>query len=148
MSIHTVARTHSALNARCDLGTTLFDVAERITELDVNALAVVDEAGHVRGIVTDHDIIRVIVKRDDPLHRLAVDDVMTSPVITCERDTGLSEALTLMGRHRIRHLIVVQDGLFDRVLPIKDLLEAIHRDNRLEANVLREMALGRLAEAG
>ena len=133
--------------AYCSRDITILQAAERIAELDVNALAVVEGDGSIAGIVTDHDIIRVIVKSGGQLHDTTVEGCMSVPAITCEESVKLSDTLKLMGKHRIRHLVVVRNDAFVRVLTIKELLERLHRDDGLEANVLREMAFGKLVEA-
>jgi CBS domain-containing protein len=123
----------------------LFDAAKKLAELNVNALAVTDDEGRVEGIITDHDIIRVLVQTDDTLHSFKVSEWMTKEVITCELNSKLTGAMDLMGKHRIRHLVVVDNSLLVGVLGIKDILQKIHENDELEANVLRDIARTSLA---
>jgi signal-transduction protein with cAMP-binding, CBS, and nucleotidyltransferase domain len=140
MSIHSLINSTDVRDAKCHQDILLFDAAKKLAELNVNALAVTDDEGAVTGIITDHDIIRVVVKTDDKLHGYKVSEWMTKKVIACELNSELSDAMDLMGRHRIRHLIVVDNGILVGVLGIKDILQKVHENDELEANVLRDIA--------
>ncbi len=145
MSVHALVNNSDVRNAKCDQGMSLFDAAKKLAELNVNALAVTNDQGELRGIITDHDIIRVVVRENGRLHDLKVSDWMTSNVITFELNSKLTQAMDLMGKHRIRHLVVVDNGSLVGVVGIKDILTKIHEEDELEANVLRDIARWQLA---
>ncbi len=143
MSVQRIENYETGIRACCMAETPLLTAAERIAGLDVNALAVLDRTGAVTGILTDHDIIRQLVRSEGRLEDVSVGACMSAPAITCEVDTSLREALKLMGRNRIRHLVVTRGDAFVRIFALKDLLEKIHQDDALEAEILRELAMGR-----
>src|SRR5581483_5945543 len=58
--------------------------------------------------------------------------LMTRSIISCAPDTTISDALSLMGSHRIRHLPVIKDGKTVGLISVRDLLES--RLEGLEAN--------------
>jgi CBS domain-containing protein len=114
--------------------TPLAKTIERLLQTTKRRVVVVDDAGHVVGIITDGDVLRRAAQRDRPgaLRSLLVwfggehrpegvelatagrtaADVMTSPVVTVAPDTPLAEAIRLMIAHRIKRLPVVDaDGL-------------------------------------
>jgi CBS domain-containing protein len=64
------------------------------------------------GVVTDRDIVcRLVAKGKNPLEARA-DDCMSEPAITVRIDESMEEAITLMERHQIRRLPVVDnDGM-------------------------------------
>ncbi|MEB3230713.1 MAG: GAF domain-containing protein [Leptolyngbyaceae bacterium] len=64
----------------------------------------------VVGILSARDLIR-LTAQNQILHNLTVGDVMTSPVITIPETsfTDLLSALTLMQKHRIRHLPILDE---------------------------------------
>lgn len=138
MSVQSIENYEAGVRSCCFGDLPLREAAERIVELDVNALAVVDVDGRVLGIVTDHDIIRSLVRGN--FAKATVAECMTRPAVTCEADTSLGEALRLMGKHRIRHLVMLRDGAFLRVFSQRELLERIHAEDALEAGVLRDLA--------
>lgn len=99
-----------------------------------------DKDRDVVGVITEHDMIREAYRNNAHLNDINVGQAMTENVVMCQATTDLAEALTQMGKHRIRHL-VVKDG--DEVLglvSIKDILQKIHADEQLELSVLRDMA--------
>jgi CBS domain-containing protein len=123
----------------CEPAATVLDAAVKIAELDVNALAVVQD-GTLAGIITDHDIIRALADSGANLSAAKVRDWMTSKVVTCSLDDKLSKALNLMAGHKIRHLVVVEDDRPVAVLGSKELLTRIHENDDLELRVLRDLA--------
>lgn len=140
MSVEALISKSDACSAFCNQNMSLFEAAKKLSELDVNALAVTDESGVLVGIVTDHDIIRAVVRQNNQINELKTSEVMTSKVITCESGTTLTQVLNLMGKHSIRHIIVMKDNMPVSVLGIKDVLTKIHEDDELEVNVLRDIA--------
>jgi CBS domain-containing protein len=140
MSVHSLVNNSNVRAAQCSQDIPLYDAAKKLVELNVSALAVTNENGLLRGIITDSDIIRVLVKTENTLRKFRVSDCMTEKVITCEINSKLNDAMDLMGKHRIRHLIVVDNGVLVGVLGIKDILQKVHENDELEANVLRDIA--------
>lgn len=109
-----------------------------------NAVAIIQKDTHLCGILTDHDIIRAVHKtqnKGQSIEHMRVSDWMTPDVITCDISTKLSDALKLMGRHKIRHLVAVKDRKTVGIISIRDILSKMHEDDALEAKVLRDMAI-------
>lgn len=80
--------------------------AELMGELDVGALPV-GAQGDLRGIVTDRDLLYRVVARGADASRIRVEEVLTSPVITCREEDQASAALDLMAAHHLRRLPVL-----------------------------------------
>lgn len=139
----TVASVVNAQNTRripfCSSETSLFDAAVEIAELNINALAAVDD-GALMGIITDHDIIRALADTGAEFNVQKVADWMTAKVVTCASDEKLSQALNLMAHHRIRHLVVMDGDTPVTVLGSKEILTRIHENDELELRVLRDLA--------
>ncbi len=100
------------------------DAAQMMKEEDVGSLPVVEE-GRLIGIVTDRDIVvRTVAERVDP-QSVKVGDVASRELATVEPGQDLDEALTLMARHRVRRLPVVEEGRLVGMLAQADVaLEA------------------------
>lgn len=85
-------------------GTSCSDMIAHMAAGKASCIVVVDAAGRPVGIVTEQDIARRITFRlpgDTP-----VDAVMTSPVMTIERQDYLYHAIAWMRRHGLRHMPV------------------------------------------
>ena len=86
-------------------GQTAEDAALRMRFLDHGSVGVVDNDRLV-GVLTDRDIVvRVIAEGRSP-SEVRVEEIMSSPPVTCAADAELGSAVELMARHRIRRLPV------------------------------------------
>ena len=75
------------------------------------------------GMITERDILnRVIRSRRDP-ERIPAEEIMSTPVITIDRDRTLLEALKIMKAKEIRRLAVIEDGRLVGVLSERRALE-------------------------
>lgn len=113
-----------------------------MVDLGVNALAVIGDGDELSGIITDHDVMRGLVANKGHLASdTTVSNWMTRKVITCDAGTKPDAALRLMGRHKIRHLILMENQKPIGILGIRDLLSKVHADDELAMNVLRDMSV-------
>ncbi|HXD17123.1 MAG TPA: chloride channel protein [Vicinamibacterales bacterium] len=78
----------------------LSNLRERLAQLAINAVPIVDAEGHLIGMVTTKD-----AARGSPAHTAA--DVMRRPVVTAYGDQTLEAAVLKMARHGVRQLPVV-----------------------------------------
>lgn len=92
----------------------------------VGALAVL-EGDRLAGIVTDRDLVRRALARRLPVDA-RVDAVMTSPVVTIDADSDLSDAFELFRTHTVRRLAVVRGEQFVGMLTVDDLLVHVASD--------------------
>ncbi len=100
---------------------TLGEVAERMTQQNVGAVAVKD-SGKLIGILTERDLLKAMAAR---VHssEARVRQWMTSDPITATADTDVEEAARVMFEHGFRHLPVVDDD--DRVIGIVSLRRVV-----------------------
>lgn len=87
---------------------TVADAAQLMQARHASALVVVDD-GRLVGILTERDLLAVIVDGDDPA-AIPVSQRMSVDVVTAGPDTDTMAARELMGRHNIRHIPVVDGG--------------------------------------
>lgn len=106
-----------------------------------NAVAIINDQNALRGILTDHDVMRALHASDGHLGSFKVCDWMTANVITCTLDTKLSAALRILGRHRIRHLVVIEGEKPIAVVGAREILGKLHDNDVLEINTLRDIAI-------
>ena len=95
-----------------------------------SAVVVVDGERPV-GILSERDLIRVIVDGADPAS-VTVADRMTAPVITVGPHLDLMQARELMGQHRVRHLPVIDGGRLVGMFEQVDPLAGLHYGERRE----------------
>ena len=109
-----------------------------LNERRIGAVVVTDQAGAVAGILSERDIVRHL--GGDPAQLLAspVSNIMTKTVITCGRDTSVSELMEQMTRYRIRHIPIVEDGALVGIVSIGDVVKRKIEETEQEALALRE----------
>ena len=108
---------------------TLADAVSKLGEKRIGALPVVD-AGGVRGIISERDVIYCLRDRGADVLQWPVSKVMTAPAITVEPATPILSALAMMTQRRIRHLPVVERGELTGIVSIGDLVK--HRIEHIE----------------
>lgn len=103
---------------------TVLDAARSMTERGIGGMPVVSD-GEMVGVFTERDILRrVVVELRDPA-TTTVSEVMSSPVISCGRETTTEECTEMMTARRMRHLPVVDETGLCGIVTIGDIL-ALH----------------------
>ncbi len=88
---------------------TIATAARAMRERGVGAL-LVQQNGHLQGILTERDIVhKVVAAAVDPAEA-SVRDTMTKEPVTIRSDQDILEGLKLMRKHRIRRLPVTKEG--------------------------------------
>ena len=117
----------------------LCEAVQMMWEGNFGVLPITDDAGVVRGIVTDRDIAIALGTRNRLPSELHASDVMSANVVTCQREDEIANALKSMKERRVRRLPVVDAegrlcGLLslddvilsgDRSVPATDVLETL-----------------------
>lgn len=116
--------------------TQVIDIVDTMQTEDVGSVVVTEDDAAV-GIVTDRDLtLRSLGRKADPEEQ-TVDEVMTSDIITIDRDDGFYEATRLMSEHNIRRLPVHEDDRLVGIITADDLTELIADEKQQLAEVIR-----------
>ncbi len=95
--------------ATVDSGATVTESIKEMLRAGVWSL-VVEKRGLPEGVVTERDIIRRCFGKGLVPERVAVEKIMSSPLITIGPDATIREAMSLMVEKDIRRLFVVEAG--------------------------------------
>lgn len=106
----------------CESGASVGEAVAILSEKRIGALPVL-ENGKVAGIFSERDVVYQLAAHGPAMLDKKVCDVMTSPAITVDRQTGVLDALGLMTRRRIRHLPVVEGDQLIGFVSIGDLVK-------------------------
>jgi CBS domain-containing protein len=133
----------------CPPATTVVEVARRLSREGVGSVVIVDGAGAAVGIVTDRDLRRKVVAEGRDAAATPASAIMSAPLVTLRPGAFAFEALLAMTRHRIRHVVVAEDGRALGVVSSRDLLvlQSTHPVT-LAREIDRAVALDQLAALG
>jgi len=93
-----------------DLDAPAVEAARKMARDDVGALPVCDGEGHLKGMLTDRDLVlRLIAEGRDPSSARVSDIVDVTEVVTIGADDSVEEAIKTMKDHAVRRLPVI-DG--------------------------------------
>jgi CBS domain-containing protein len=88
---------------------TVLEAAKRLAEKSIGAVPVCDASGHLRGVVSDRDlVVEVLAAGKDPA-KTKVIDLVHGEAVTIGADDPVDEAIRTMQSHKVRRLPVI-DG--------------------------------------
>jgi len=102
----------------------ILDAARAMRDRHIGDVVVTDN-GSVVGLATDRDIVvRAIAEGKDPSNT-RLSEVVSGDAVTVREDASTNEAVELMRQHKVRRLIVTDDGgRLAGILSIGDLAAA------------------------
>ena len=125
----------------------LVEAAQLMRERHVGCLVVVDETGAGRvavGMLTDRDLVTMVVAKELNPARLLVEDVMSAEVVTALEEDSIKDLLVTMKRKGLRRLpVVTPGGVLQGLITLDDLLPLMAEQMRdiaaiIEAEFWRE----------
>jgi len=86
---------------------------------------IVTEHDQPRGIVTERDLVeRVVAPCSDP-NQTKIKEIMSTPLITISKETGILDAMRKMRKKDISRLVVMDDGTLIGLISEKDVIRAV-----------------------
>jgi signal-transduction protein with cAMP-binding, CBS, and nucleotidyltransferase domain len=119
------------------------DTAKKMKDASVSSLLIVDNEGNPLGLVTERDLARKVCINDVYTSKITNKEIMSSPIITIDSKSSASEAVDLMLRNNIRHLIVVDESHTNK--PVGMITPLDLRDEEYSEEGLR-LAIEELSE--
>lgn len=104
--------------ATIDVKATLNEAARLMVKKRIGSV-IVTEKNRVVGILTEHDFVRSYADGDGK--RKTVREAMSHPVISLDRSATIFEACELMKKHRIKKLVIMEDGELQGIITTTDL---------------------------
>ncbi|HLC72332.1 MAG TPA: CBS domain-containing protein [Candidatus Nanoarchaeia archaeon] len=100
----------------------IMECAQKMAKIEVGSL-VIEQNGKVQGIITEQDLARkALAKGLDP-KTTKVGQLMTKKVYTIAPDQDIYEAVLKMGKEKIKHLPVVEQGVLKGIISYKDIIK-------------------------
>jgi CBS domain-containing protein len=89
--------------------TTVAAAAGQLAESNIGAVPICDASGHLRGVLSDRDIVVEVVARGKDPRSVKVIDLVDGEAVTIGADDSVDEAIETMQKHKVRRLPVI-DG--------------------------------------
>jgi CBS domain-containing protein len=99
------------------------EMVASLAEHRIGALVVVD-GGRTVGIVSERDVVRRLHRVGPEVMELAVSELMTTDVISCEPTDSVDQIGAAMTEKRIRHMPVLAKGELAGIVTIGDVVAA------------------------
>jgi CBS domain-containing protein len=117
----------------------VLEVARTLSQRRIGAALVRDPAGALLGIISERDIVSGMAGHGPGTTRLPAAQFMTHELVTVRPETLVTEALSLMTNHRVRHLPVLNAaGALIGLVSIGDLVKARIEEAEQEASALKD----------
>jgi CBS domain-containing protein len=94
--------------------------------------------GHIEGILSERDIVRVLGERGAAVLDEPVSAVMTRKVISCRQADTVAAIMEMMTTGKFRHLPVVEDDKVVGLISIGDIVKWRVKEYELEQEALRD----------
>lgn len=111
--------------------TSLLDLASLLSKKSIGSVVVTDDGGEMIGIITEKDVVKTVGQAYGEIPNLSARDVMSTNIITCSSNDGITETLDQMTASNIRHMPVVDDGKLITVIGMRDVQAICHQLGKL-----------------
>lgn len=99
------------------------EMASLMTRRGFGSVPIVDKDDQLVGIVSEYDLLEVLMTNRDP-KSVTASEIMTEDPVTTTEDTPLSDVIELLERRHLIHLPVVRAGKLVGLIARRDVLKA------------------------
>ena len=122
---------------------TISSAVEKLTEYNIGAIPIINEANELTGILSERDIVKALAKRPfGKLYESSIKELMTSPVISCDKSILSDSLMELMTKNKIRHVPVLEKKKPIGIVSIGDVVKRLLEKFQHENQLLREYVSG------
>jgi CBS domain-containing protein len=112
----------------------------KLAEHRIGALVVEDRWMKPIGIFSERDLINAVARDGAVVFGFQVQQLMSTPILTCRPSDRIDAVLATMTMARIRHLPVIENNELKGIVSIGDLVKHRLDEKELEASVLRDIS--------
>jgi CBS domain-containing protein len=137
MSVESILRKKGTDVATIAADVSVKRAADWLQAKNIGAL-VVTRGNAILGLVSEREIVHAISRYGETATSMPVSEIMRHGVITVSPAETVAHAMSLMTRHRVRHMPVVHEGKLAGIISIGDVVKHRLDDLELETHVLRD----------
>ena len=117
---------------------TIYNAIKLLTENNIGALPVLNNSKELCGIISERDIIREMSKNIAVNFKKSfINSIMTSKVITIDKNKRSEEIMDIMSKNKIRHIPIVENKLLIGIVSIGDVVKRLLEKFNLENQHLK-----------
>lgn len=140
MLVSDVLRTKGHHVVKVRTADTVAQAVGKLAENRIGALVVENQWMNLVGIFSERDFVNAVAREGATVLGYDVQQLMSSPIISCRSADRIDAALATMTLAKVRHLPVIDDGVLKGIVSIGDLVKHRLDEKELEANVLLELS--------
>ena len=138
MFVETILRKKGDTVIAVEPDSLVSSAAQVLHENRIGAALVRNKAKRVIGIISERDIVRGMACYRDACLTMRVEELMTSPVVTCAPTDSIDHIMELMTERRVRHLPVMDHGKLVGIVSIGDVVKQRISEIENESEALRQ----------
>ena len=114
----------------------------KLAQHRIGAVVVENQWMKLVGIFSERDFVNAIAREGAAVLGFDVQQLMSSPIISCHSSDRIDAALLAMTLAKVRHLPVIDDGQLRGIISIGDLVKNRIEEVEFEADSLRSFIAG------
>ena len=118
------------------------EAAKMLSDKRIGTLVISRDGKTPDGILSERDIVRELGRQGAGCLNQTVDTLMTTKVVTCNRDDRGDVILARMTEGRFRHMPVIEDGALVGLISLGDVVKARLAELSMEKDALEGMIMG------
>jgi CBS domain-containing protein len=117
--------------------TSVMQAALYLREKQVRSVGVVDGAGKLTGVISQSDISDKVAAENKNPESMKASEIMSRNLLTVTPEMSFEDSLRAMEQNGVYHLLVLdEEGRFQGMLSVSDLLKVMAADNKERADML------------
>lgn len=112
--------------------------ARLLSDRRIGILVVLDDKGHVLGVLSERDIVFGVAGNCENLSKMRVDDLMSRRFASCSPEDTAEAAMEVMAERHVRHLPVIENEVLKGLISITDVLKHRFDACEIDSSALRD----------
>jgi CBS domain-containing protein len=138
MNVASLLKTKGQRVISVEPGTSVVDVCATLVRERIGAVLVREASGRIVGVFSERDAVRGVAAQGAGCLELAVDELMTRQVISCDPNDSIDSLMQRMTDRRVRHMPVIDHERLIGIVSIGDVVKHRIAEAELEAEALRQ----------
>ena len=120
--------------------------AKLMVENNIGSIVVLDQNNIALGIITKENLIENVIAANADASAVLALDIMSSPVITAPQTMTIIQAMQLMSKQEIRHLVILKEGKVAGMCSDTDIFKVVPQLIMLEQEYLNVLGESQVTE--